>query len=442
VPIAPARIAAFEILLRVSEQDAFASELLHSRPYQKLTPADHHLATELVMGVLRWCSVLDEEIATRSSLKLLKLDDEVRTALRLGCYQMMYLTRTPAHAVIHDSVELVKRARKRSAAAFVNAVLRKLASANLRRPESSRTPEEQNASNLAGSYAHPEWLVQRWVKAFGISSAREICRYDQQVPESAVVISGNVDESMLASAGVRLSPGRLLRSSRRIESGDAEKLAGKVAIQDEGSRLIAMLVGSGTRILDCCAAPGGKTRTLAERNPNSLVLASDVRPYRARLLRKLVSATNVSVVAADARSLPVATEFDRILADVPCSGTGTLARNPEIKWRLKPEDLADLQLRQVAIVRSALEHLAPAGQLIYSTCSLEREENEDVVNQVLKDDRTFSLVDCHSRLQELRDEHELMWESPDSLTSGQFLRTVPGVHPCDGFFAAIIERSR
>lgn len=439
MPIAPARIAAFDILLRVSEQDAFASELLHSRQYQKLTPADHRLATELVMGVLRWCSVLDERIAMQSSLRFSKLDDEVLTALRLGCYQLTHLTRTPVHAVIHDSVELVKQSRKRSAASFVNAVLRKLTSETLT-PESSRISEAQNASDLASLSAHPEWLVQRWIGAFGINSARQICCYDQQVPQTSVAIAGDVTEAMLGTAGIKLAPGRLLKSARRIFSGDVTRLSGRVAIQDEGSRLIALLVGSGTRMLDCCAAPGGKTRTLAEGNPNSSVLAIDLHLHRARLLRKLVSATNISVVVADARSLPVTTEFDRILVDVPCSGTGTLARNPEIKWRLKPGDFADLQARQLGILCSALRHLMPGGRLIYSSCSLEREENEDVVHRALNVDGRFRLIDCHARLQGLKDEGELIWEDIDSLISGPFLRTIPGVHPCDGFFAAIFKR--
>ena len=441
MPIAPARIAAFDILLRVYEQDAFASELLHSRHYQKLTPADHRLATELVMGVLRWCSALDEQIALQSSLALSKLDDEVRTALRLGCYQLIYLTRTPVHAVIHDSVELVKRARKKSAAPFVNAVLRKLASTKTHPPELTQISEARDTSDLTRLSAHPEWLVQRWIDAFGLYIACEIRRYDQQVPQTSIAIQGDATEALLVNAGLKLAPGRLLRSSRRIVSGDVTKLSGKAAIQDEGSRLVALLVGSGARILDCCAAPGGKARTLAEGNPNSSVVAIDIHLHRARLLRKLVPSTNVTVAVADARFLPVDFVFDRILADVPCSGTGTLARNPEIKWRLKSDDFANLQARQLAILRSALQHLTPGGRLIYSTCSLEREENEDVVNRVIKDDHRFRLIDCHSRLQELKEEGELIWENLDSLTDGPFLRTIPGVHPCDGFFAAILERS-
>ncbi len=211
-------------------------------------------------------------------------------------------------------------------------------------------------------------------------------------------------------------------------------------IQDEGSQLVALLVGTGTRLLDCCAAPGGKTALLAARNPDAEIIAAEIHPHRADLLRKRVRAANVKVIEADATQLPVEGQFDRVLVDVPCSGTGTLARNPEIKWRLKPEDLDDLHKKQVAILRAALQHLAPAGRLVYSTCSLEQEEDEAVVEEVLTDLPGFRLLDVRDELERLRASGELDWEDLDSLISGKYLRTIPGIHPCDGFFAAILRR--
>ena len=159
------------------------------------------------------------------------------------------------------------------------------------------------------------------------------------------------------------------------------------------------------------------------------------------MLRELVAAANVQVIAADARSLPMSALFDRVLADVPCSGTGTLARNPEIKWRLKLEDLADLQTRQLAILQSAMQRVSPGGRLVYSTCSLEKEENSDVVEKAMFVDHSFRVLDCRSELMKLRDQGELRWEDIDSLTSGPYLRTTPGEHPCDGFFAAILQKA-
>jgi 16S rRNA (cytosine967-C5)-methyltransferase len=158
------------------------------------------------------------------------------------------------------------------------------------------------------------------------------------------------------------------------------------------------------------------------------------------MLRKLVTAANVRVIAADARDLPLTALFDRVLADVPCSGTGTLARNPEIKWRLTPEDLIDLQARQVSILRSAMERVSPGGRIVYSTCSLEKDENSEVVEKAMSADHSFRVLDCRIELERLRSQGELAWKDIESLTSGPYLRTVPGVHPCDGFFAAILEK--
>jgi 16S rRNA (cytosine967-C5)-methyltransferase len=153
-----------------------------------------------------------------------------------------------------------------------------------------------------------------------------------------------------------------------------------------------------------------------------------------------VESRNIRVVAADARDLPFATRFDRVLADVPCSGTGTLARNPEIKWRLMPQDLADLQARQLPILRSAMAQVAPGGRLVYSTCSLEKEENEEVIDRLSEEGSSFRIVDCRAELEQLREKSELIWPDPVSLTRGPYLRTLPGVQPCDGFFAAILEK--
>jgi 16S rRNA (cytosine967-C5)-methyltransferase len=444
MPISPARVTAFEILLRVERQDAFASDLLHSTLYQRLSALDHHLATELVMGALRWQSLLDREIAKCSSLKLGQIDPEVLASLRLGAYQLIFLDRVPQRAAIYESVELVKRARKRSAAAFTNAVLRKLAGSKPQAPTLSAIRKRQTATELAESSAHPQWFVTRWVQELGIDATRQVCGFDQQIPETAISIHDRGLAEELKNEGIQLASGHLLASSLRVVAGDVTKTqafrAGRLALQDEASQLVALLVGHGSRILDCCAAPGGKTRALAARNPSATIIAAELHPHRARLLRRLVSAGNVQIIAADACTLPITARFDRVLADVPCSGTGTLARNPEIKWRLKPEDLLDLQARQLSILVSAMRCVAPGGKLVYSTCSLEKEENVEVVERALASGTAFHLLDCGEQLQQLRREGELVYRGADSLTQGPYLRTIPGKHPCEGFFAAILQK--
>jgi len=445
--VSPARAAAFNILLRVERESSYASELLHSRAYHYLTKVDHSLATELVMGVLRWRALLDSEIASLSSQPIQKLDLEILIALRLGVYQVLWLSRIPARAVINESVELVKRARKRSAGAFVNAVLRRVGGSSI-----IRAVNGSSAEQLAASSAHPLWLVERWCREYGAAAAQQICRYDQRQPVTAIRLRSAETEERLRAEGIKLESGFMLSFARRVQHEDARTSAlkeGFCVIQDETSQLVALLVGRGSRILDCCAAPGGKTLVIADHNQGAHVVAADLHPHRVRLMKKLVREDNgtinnrtgrVDFIAADACALPFGTEFDRILADVPCSGTGTLARNPEIKWRLAPQDIANLQARQLAILRSAMGRVAAGGRIVYSTCSLEREENEDVMGQVLAGNSSFCLLDCRTELDRLRAEGVLTLADISSLTSGPYLRTLPGVHRCDGFFAAILER--
>jgi len=444
MPISPARVAAFDILLRVEHEDSYASELLHSSRYADLSAADHGLATELVMGVLRWRSLLDEKIAERSSQKLTRLDPEVLTALRLAAYQLQFLDRVPERAAVHESVELVKRARKRSAVPFTNAVLRKFAAVERDHDSTFAIGNSQTPQKVAALSAHPLWLVERWIQEFGFEAAKQICTYDQRIPDTVINVSDATIADELRNQKIQLSPGRLLASAYRVEGGDltATRLfrEGRVLIQDEASQLVSLIVGQAASILDCCAAPGGKTRVLADRNPNASIVAIELHPHRARMLRGLATAANVQVIAADARSFPLTICFDRVLADVPCSGTGTLSRNPEIKWRLKLEDLADLQARQLAILQSAMQRVSPAGKIVYSTCSLEREENAAVVEKALLADRSFRTIDCRLELERLRSRNELRWADVDSLTDGPYLRTIPGLHPCDGFFAGILEK--
>jgi 16S rRNA (cytosine967-C5)-methyltransferase len=440
VAVSPARVAAFNILLRVERESAYAVELLHGFLLDELSPVDRNLATEIVMGVLRWRSVLDEAIAYLSFTPFRKLDFEVLTALRMGVYQKQFLTKIPTHAAVNETVELVKQAKKVSAAGLVNAVMRKVKSAAYD-PSASKL---NGVESLASALAHPKWLVERWLGLFGQDIAQKICEYDQRIPSTVLRISSAEDEALLAEQGIQLSPGALMATARVVTSGDltATQLFrdGKVAAQDEGSQLVAALIGKGKRILDCCAAPGGKTAAMASRMPEAEIVATELHPHRATILRRLAPQKNVEVVTADALALPYGPDFDRVLADVPCSGTGTLARNPEIKWRLKPEDLLDLQSRQIGILRAAMRHVAPGGRLVYSTCSLEPEENEQVIAACLTAGSEFKIVPIRTELQRLQESEELVWKSTDELISGDFLRTIPGVHPCDGFFAAILEK--
>jgi 16S rRNA (cytosine967-C5)-methyltransferase len=353
------------------------------------------------------------------------------------------MDRIPAHAAIDESVEITKQAGHRFASGMVNAVLRKLAA--------SRTEQEAQALRAEDwRRGFPAWMVERWSANYGEETACEICRHGQGEPHLTIRAFDGDIESELAAEGVSLSPGQLLTSARWVISGDltgSEAFrAGRVRLQDEGSQLVAELAPRGGTILDCCAAPGGKTLILAERNPEARIVACESSPPRLAQLRERVAVLGdrVECRLANAAALEDDAAYDVVLADVPCSGTGTLGRNPEIRHRLRPEELERQAERQRAILRAALRAIRPGGHVVYSTCSLEPEENEQVVATVLFENKDARLVSLKSRIEELRSEGIVSASGAENLLHGitaeGSLRLLPGVFECDGFFMAMIEK--
>ncbi len=347
--VSPSRDAAFRILRKV-HAGGYASDLL--RRETNLEARDAALAESIVLGSLRYQSQLDFLIGHFSGRPQPKLDEEVRIALRIAIYQLRYLDRIPAHAAVTESVELVKRARKRSAAPFVNAVLRKV----------NRRPV--NWPTAAVELSIPAWMLDRWESHYGVEAARKIARAALEEPAPHV------------------NP----ETGRRQDIG-AQSIVPLLAIEP------------GMTVLDLCAAPGNKTAQAIALGAR--VVATD------RFLQRLMDVPPEAqrVVLDATHPLPFRARFDRILIDAPCSGTGTLSANPEIKWRLKPEDLPVFQSRQRKILENGLALLKPGGRLVYSTCSLEAEENEQLT-------QAFPAVETHLRL--------------------------PGRDPGDGFYAAVI----
>jgi 16S rRNA (cytosine967-C5)-methyltransferase len=409
--ITPARLAAFEILKLVGEGKGHSDELLHSARMDALSPEDRNLTTALVMGVLRWQIALDARVRGLLQRPEQRLAETVAIALRMGAFQLLHMDRIPAHAALSESVELCRAAGEPHAAGMVNAVLRKVAAAQ--RP-GIRVYESTAA--FAERLGHPRWMVERWVAEYGREAAMKICEADQKEPAEGGMFS---------------------------ESG------GDLPQMDDGSRLVAELavaaMPGAKRVWDCCAAPGGKTLILARRLLTAEVVASDVSVKRlaqteARL-RRYAYAERVGFAAADAADAKtIAGSFDLILCDVPCSGTGTLAGNPEIRHRLKVEELARQAERQRAILKGALTRLAPGGRLVYSTCSLEPEECERVVAAVEKE-VGLRRVSVSGLLAELG-EQGIFLRGVDlgSMVHDGALRTLPGGHGCDGFYAVVLER--
>lgn len=454
MPISPARIIAYDALLRVENEAAYASEVLHARlsdnTAAKVSVRDAALATEIVMGTLRWQRLLDFLIEHYTAKKSIALDVKVLIALRIGIYQLRHLARIPASAAVDESVELVKRARKQSAASFVNAVLRRAATENSK-PAGDFLPRETAADALALLHSHPTWLVERWLERFGREKTVALLEANNETPRRVCVVLNHENRKevlqSLTDAHVDFEPGRLARDAITIRSGDVTKTKafenGWISFQDEASQLVPLLlhVKAGESVLDVCAAPGGKTMALArEAGPAGLVVAADRRENRLSAMRERLAharVSNVKMVALDGTaSLPFRAKFDRILVDAPCSGTGTLSRNPEIRWKLKPADLLELHTRQMMLLNSALKCLAPEGRLVYSTCSLESEENEGVVSEVLGAHPEFRATHAEIPTEALAEEvrAETLFDS-----NGAF-RTFPPQHATDGFFSAVLAR--
>ena len=447
--ISSARQAAFEILSRVEAGHAFAVDLLQSRDVDALNEPDRRLTTELVMGTLRWRGELDYQLERLSGKALRYFDPEVAIILRLGIYQIRFLGKIPKSAAVNEAVELTKAAGKRSAAGLVNAVLRKCPPAKWRGMEAA-TDEAHAELVAAARRAFPAGLIERWQREYGRGAADSLALAGLAVPpETLRSVRGNRVEiqQQLAREGIQTEFGKYSSQALLVRSGNVLASqafrAGDVVIQDEASQLVASLVAprTGERVLDLCAAPGIKAHQLAVALGQGTIVACDLSARRLRTMKRLLSGripagVHFPIVRLDAsRELPFATRFDRILVDVPCSGTGTLARNPEIKWRLKPGDLSRLAELQRSILQNALHLLAPGGRLVYSTCSLEAEENEQVVERVLREAKG-----CHAL-----SGAELASEFPGlaALFDSQgYFRTRPDLHAVDGFFAAVISLLR
>ena len=439
--------------MAVERGRAHSDDLLRARAVDALSPADRSLATMLVLGVLRWQIQLDAQLKNLLKKPGAKLDPEVLTALRLGAFQLLFLDRIPTHAAIGESVELARQSGHRFASGMVNAVLRRLGEAPPF-PLPNETPAE-----LALAQAHPAWMVERWSVFYGLEAARAICLHGQAQPPLAVRIEGPAVAAELEQAGVRLEPGALLATAHTVVSGDVFATAAfcedRIRVQDEGSQLIGELAASAVegpnqkapRILDACAAPGGKTLILAERHPHAHILACESSPRRLAELRKRLAphAGRVECLLADATLLERESGYDLALVDAPCSGTGTLGRNPEVRHRLRLEDLKRQADRQSAILTAALRAVRRGGHVVYSTCSLEPEENEQAVATVLAENRDCRQVSLAQSIELLQRDGILTpggaKQLGKRLTPEGALLLLPGNIPTDGFFIALIEKT-
>jgi len=475
MPVTPARRIAFDVLRRVEAEGAYASDVLHAElgasgslnfKSSNFKSEDAALATELVLGVLRQRRLLDFILARQLKKPVEKLDLPVLLALRMGLYQLRFLERIPARAAVNESVELVKLAKKFSAATLVNAVLRRAAD-EAHNPAEEFLPQNLPLADRLGIlHSHPTWIVERWLARIGGPQTLALLGANNRTPRLACAVhTQNLAEALtpggppsqddvfalLEKSGLRIEPGLLLKNAFAVSGGSPTRTdafrKGLFSIQDEASQIIPLLLDvlPGDSVLDLCAAPGGKTASLVRAAGSAgLVVAADRHAHRLRAMReqfKRLALARVRLVELDAaRPLPFRKEFKRIMVDAPCSGTGTLARHPEIRWRLRPEQLAEFHGLQIALLKNALAQLASGGCLVYSTCSMEPEENEEVVADALRDTPSIHRVSDDKAAHTLAPHLAPRVKAEKLFDAAGHFRTSPADNPTDGFFAALLEK--
>ncbi len=401
--VAPARKAAYDVVLRVFEQESYADRVLPTAA-AGLDARDRALAQRIAYGTVQRVRTLDHAIEALGRRPVHKLDAPVRAALRIGAYQLGYLDSVPAHAAVGESVELVRAAGLERAVAFTNAIMRRLAE-GLRGLLASLP--ESTAAEAALTHSYPDWIAETWWREWGADDALALMRSQNEPPETVV---------RLVRGEIGGEPADIL-GAFRVDRVDEQALAeGRIWPQSRGSQLAGLAVGSreGECVLDLCAAPGGKATQLAGE-----VVAVEWHPGRARQLEencRRLGASNVTVVCADGLALPSELAgFDRALVDAPCSGLGILASRPDARWRAEP--LPDLQL---ALLRAAAERVRPGGTVTYSVCTMNAAENEDVVDALALEPEPLGEE----------------WPKFRHPRRPEFLLTLPHVHGTSGFFIA------
>ena len=446
--ISPARLAAYRSLRAAADPHADLAATIESHRRGLSDERDRALAGEIILGTLRWRAALDHVIAWAGHREIAAFDAEVLDLLRLSAYQLLHLDRVPASAVVHDAVDLCKHEGKASASGAVNAILRHISRDRAHLP----MPDEHDQLNyLAITMSHPAWLAARWIGRLGFETALQWVRFNNQ--QAPVTLRANRLKTSrddlaadLAALGVTTTPARYAPDGLVVTGGNPLTTpiasSGRFVVQDESSQLVAAFAGAraGEKVLDTCAAPGGKTSQMAaDVGAGGRLVATDVRPRRVRLLVRTLRAAGadaVQVVAADLlAAMPFAPVFDCVLADVPCSGLATLRRDPDVKWRRTEPDLFSNADRQGRMLLSAAAMVRPGGRLIYSTCSTEPEENEQVVEAFLAASPDFTL------------EPPLLDAGVDlppgvmaCVDPAGYLRPTPHQHGLESFFAARLRR--
>ncbi|TYP59996.1 16S rRNA (cytosine(967)-C(5))-methyltransferase RsmB [Thermosediminibacter litoriperuensis] len=441
------RELAVKILAEV-ERGSYSNLSLNRHLTTEISREDRALITELVYGVIKHRTRLDYVLSKFSRIGLNKINPIILNSLRVGLYQILFLDKIPDYAAVNESVNIAKLYNNK-AAGFVNGVMRNA----IRNKDSIDYPDVRDPVRyLTVYYSFPKWMIRRWLDLFGFNFTESLCRAMNEKPRMCVRVNTlkiNITDlkMLLDKEGVVYSPGLFLEEALYIDDGppitelDSFK-NGYFQPQDESSMLAARALGAadGETVLDVAAAPGGKTTHLAQlMKNNGRIYAWDIHPHRVELLKETCHRLGVSIVYPEVRDARITDKkqfgkFDRVLVDAPCSGLGVIRRKPDIKWSKKPEDILVLKREQLQIMQVTSQYVKSGGILVYSTCSIEPEENYEVVKEFLKENRDFDLDDIRPYLPEALSTEV---EEPYG-----YIQIYPNVNGIDGFFIARLKRIR
>ena len=441
------RELAISILVKVQE-GSYSNLLLNQYLTDDLPQKDRALVTQLVYGVIQNKLFLDHIISQFSKISLSKLNPFVKNAIRLGIYQVLFLDRVPDFAAVNESVNLVKRHEGRGAANFTNAVLRNV----IRKKDSIYLPDKDKdlANYISIFYSFPDWMIKRWLGIFGPDFTERLCKAFNEPPNLCIRVNTLLTNrenllQQLRNEGVADIPGKFAEEAIYILKGpQLNQLKsfkeGLFTVQDESSIIasLAVMPKAGEQVLDVAAAPGGKSTHMAALMQNrGKILSWDIHPHRVKLIEENAFRLKVSIIQAqikDAR-IPddtIANSFDKVLIDAPCSGLGVIRRKPDIKWSKEPKDIEALKREQEYILSVCSKYVKPGGAIVYSTCSIDPEENEKVVEDFLAKNQDFTYDDLRPYLPEAL--HEGL-KSPFG-----HITLYPHIHGTDGFFVARLKK--
>lgn len=445
-----ARDAALSVLTAVEQEGAYSNLLLNGVIHKSgLSGPDVGLATEIVYGTISRKNSIDYLLEPFVTKGLAKLQPWVRNLLRLSFYQLYYLDRIPPHAAVNEAVNIAKKRGHQGISGMVNGVLRNV----LRRKEELRFPADLSpVKRIALEHSHPEWLVARWIKQYGEATAEAICRANNEPPSVSVrvnrarssrdkLLEQMIEQGLDAAPSNLSADGIIVRNSGNMALS-AWYQEGLVSVQDESSMLVAGAVAPepGMKILDCCAAPGGKTCHMAElMGEQGSVIANDIHPHKAKLIQdqaeRLGLADSIRTTSMDALKLKdhfAPESFDRILLDAPCSGLGVIRRKPDLKWVKSPEDITEISHIQRELLDSVAGLLRPGGVLVYSTCTIEPSENGEMVASFLQRHSDFELIS------DRESGFEALGAAAKREPAG--LQILPQDYHSDGFYIARLQK--